>query len=125
MVNKVKKNFLLDYQVSFLRKMQNLREKDITLKEYTEEFYIFDIRSRHVDDEIDQVGRYLNGLRSRIQDEISFLKLDSVEEAYQYALKIEEILTKKRKQRQRRRVQRFHKDRGRSYIESGISRNYV
>ena len=33
MVNKVKKKFLpVDYQVSLLRKMQNLRQKDITMK---------------------------------------------------------------------------------------------
>ena len=39
MLSKVKKKFLLaDYQVSLLRKMQNLKEKDMTVKEYTKEF---------------------------------------------------------------------------------------
>ena len=65
------------------------------MKKYTEEFYILDIRSGHVDDDVEKIVRYINGLRSRIQDEISFMKLESVEEAYQYALKAEEILTKK------------------------------
>ena len=93
MVNKVKKKFLLvDYQVSLLRKMQNLRQKDMTVKEYTDKFYRLDIRSRHVDDDIEKIARYINGLRYGIQDEISFMKLESVEEAYQYALKYEEIL---------------------------------
>ena len=108
MVNKVKNKFLLaDYQVSLLIKIQNLRQKDMTLKEYTEELYRLDIRSRHVDDDVEKIARYLNGLRSGIQDEMSFLKLESVEEAYQYALKAEEILTKNHEQRQRGRGVRF------------------
>ena len=83
MVNKIKKRFLpVDYQVNLLRKMQNLRQKDMTVKEYTKEFYRLEIISRHVDDEVKKVARYLNGLRSRIQDEIIFVKLENVEEAY-------------------------------------------
>ena len=90
MVNKVKKKFLpADYQVSLLRKMKNLKQKDMTVKEYTKEFYRLDIRSRHVDDDVNKIARYLNGLSCEIQDEISFVKLESVEEAYQYALKVE------------------------------------
>ena len=108
MVNKVKKKFLpADYQVSLLRKMQNLKQKDMTVKEYTKEFYRLDIRSGHVDDDVEKIVRYINGLRFEIQDEISFVKLESVEEAYQYALKDEEILTKKHEQRQRGRGGRF------------------
>lgn len=108
MVSKVKNKFLpADYQVSLLRKMQNLKQKDMTVKEYTEEFYRLDIRSGHVDDDVEKITRYINGLRSGIQDEISFVKLESVEEAYQYALKAKEILTKKHEQRQRGRGGRF------------------
>ena len=108
MVIKVKKKFLLaDYQVSLLRKMQNLRQRDMTIKEYTKECYRLDIRSRHVDDDVEKIARYINGLRSRIQDEISFVKLQSVEEAYQYALKAQEILTKRHEERQRGRGGRF------------------
>lgn len=120
MVNKVKKKFLpTDYQVSLLRKIQNLRQSDMTVKEYTKEFYRLDIRSRHVDDYVENIARYINGLRSRIQDEISFVKLESVEEAYQYALKDEENLTKKHEQRQRDRGGRFQRGRSRSYGEGG------
>ena len=58
MVNKVKKKFLpIDYQVSLLRNMQNLRQKDMTVKEYTKEFYRLDIRSRHVDDYVEKIAR--------------------------------------------------------------------
>ena len=64
----------------------------MTMKEYTEEFYRLDIRFGHVDDEVEKVARYLNGLRYGIQDEISFIKLESVEEVYQYSLKVDETL---------------------------------
>ena len=66
-----------------------------------------DIISGHVDDDVEKIARYINGLRSRIQDEISFVKLESVEEAYQYALKYKEILAKKHEQRKRDRGGRF------------------
>ena len=126
MVNKVKKKFLpADYQVNLLRKMQNLKQKDMTMKEYTEEFYRLDIRSGHVDDDVEKIVRYINGLRSGIQDEISFVKLESVEEAYQYALKAKEILKKKHEQRQRGRGGRFQRGRGRSYGEGGRSNSFV
>ena len=39
MVNKIKNKFLpTDYQVSLFRKMKNLKQKDMTMKEYTKEF---------------------------------------------------------------------------------------
>ena len=66
-----------------------------------------DIISGHVDDDVDKIARYINGLRSRIEDEITFAKLESVEEAYQYVLKAKKILTKKHEQRQRGRGGRF------------------
>ena len=54
----------------------------MSVKEYIREFYRLDIRSGHVDDDVENIARYLNGLRSRIQDEISYVKFESVEEAY-------------------------------------------
>ena len=97
----------------------------MTVKEYTEEFYRLDIRSVHMDDDVEKISRYINGLRFGIQDEISFFKLESVEEVYQYALKVEEILKKKHEQRQRGRVGRFQRGKGGSYGEGGRSENFV
>ena len=58
MVNKVKNKFLpVDYQVSLLRKMHNLRQRDMSVKENSEEFYMLDIKFRHVDDDIDKIAR--------------------------------------------------------------------
>ena len=56
---------------------------------------------------------------------MSFLKLESVEEAYQYALKAEKIVTKKHEQTQRGRGGRFQRGRGRSYGEGGRSDNFL
>ena len=53
MVTKIKKKFLLTYyQVNLLRKIKILKQKDMSVKDYIEEFYRLDISSRHVDDEI-------------------------------------------------------------------------
>lgn len=119
MVSKLKSKFMPDdYQVNLFWKLQNLKHKESSVKEYTEAFYRLNIRSRNVDDEIKQVARYLNGLQMSIQDELSVIKLQSVEEAYQYALKAEEKLNKRHEQKQRGRGGRFSKERfqgGRSY----------
>ena len=56
----------------------------MSVNEYTKKFYRLDIRFGYVDDDVEKIARYINGLRSRIQDKISFMKLESVEEAYQY-----------------------------------------
>ena len=50
------------------------------VKEYSKEFYRLDIRFGHVDDVVEKIEKYLNGLRSRIQDEISCVRLESIEE---------------------------------------------
>ena len=79
----------------------------MVVKEYTKEFYRLDIKFGLVDDDIEKIARYINVLRSKIQDEIIFVKLDSMEEVYQYFLKAKEILTKRHEQRQRSRGGRF------------------
>jgi hypothetical protein len=45
MVAKLKAKFIpKDYQINLFRKLQNLRQKGMTVKEYTEEFYKLNIR---------------------------------------------------------------------------------
>jgi hypothetical protein len=45
MVAKLKAKFIpKDYQINLFRRMQNLRQKGMTVKEYTEEFYRLNIR---------------------------------------------------------------------------------
>lgn len=76
-----------DYQISLFRRMQNLRQKLMSLKEYTEEFYRLNIRAGHYESNDEKVARYMNGLRYEIQDEMSMVTIRTVEYSYQMALK--------------------------------------
>jgi hypothetical protein len=106
MVAKMKAKFIpRDYQINLFRRMQNLRQKGMTVKEYTEEFYKLNIRVGHHESDDEKVTRYMNGLRYEIQDEMSMVTIRNVEDAYQVALKAEEKLARKQGQRGRGRSQ--------------------
>jgi hypothetical protein len=100
MIVKMKAKFILrDYQITLFRRMQNLRQKLMTVKEYTKEFYRLNIRAGHRESDDEKVARYLNGLRYDIQDELSMVTIRTVEDAYEMALKAEEKLNCKQGQR--------------------------
>jgi hypothetical protein len=102
MVTKMKVKFIpKDYQITLFRRMQNLRQKLMSVKEYTEEFYKLNIRESHRKSDDEKVARYMNGLRYDIQDEMSMMIIQTVEDAYQMALKVEEKLSQKQSQRGR------------------------
>ena len=64
MVVKLREKFLpKDFHISLFKQMQNLKQKTMTVREYTEEFYKIDLRAGYVEDTIEKVARYLNGLR--------------------------------------------------------------
>ena len=65
------------------------------MKDYTKEFYKLTIRSGHREFSKEKVAWYVNGLRSNIQDKVGMMKIEPVEEAYQYALKEEDKLKRK------------------------------
>jgi hypothetical protein len=88
-----------DYQINLFRRMHNLRQKQMIVKEYTEEFYRLNIRAGHHESDDEKVARYMNGLRYDIQDEMRIMTIRSVEDAYQMALKAEEKLPQKKGQR--------------------------
>jgi uncharacterized protein YjbK len=77
----------------------------MTVKEYTEEFYKLNIRASHRESDDEKVTRYMNGLRYEIQDEMSMVTIQMVEDAYQMTLKAEEKLSRKQGQRGRGRSQ--------------------
>jgi uncharacterized protein YjbK len=92
----MKEKFIpMDYQITLLRRMKNLKQKLMTVKEYTEEFYKLNIRAGHWKSDDEKVARYMNGLRYDIQDEMSMVTIRTMEDAYQMALKAEEKLTQK------------------------------
>jgi hypothetical protein len=111
MVAKLKGKFLpKDYQLALYRQMQNLRQRLLTVREYTEEFYKVNIRVDYSEDSSEKIARYMNGLRLEIQDELSLLSPNTVEEAYQCALKVEEKLNRRND---------LGKGKGQAYIGKG------
>ena len=72
----------------------------MTMKEYTKEFYKINLRVGYIEDTEEKIARYQNGLKFDIQDELSLVSPTSVDEAYQYALKVED------------RIQRMMSNRG-------------
>lgn len=65
------------------------------MREYIEEFYKVNLRAGYVEDTLEKLARYINGLRLDIQDETNMISLRTIEEAYQCALKAEEKITRK------------------------------
>jgi hypothetical protein len=51
-----------DYQITLFWRMQNLRQKLMSVKEYTEEFYRINIRAVHRESDDEKFARYMNGL---------------------------------------------------------------
>ena len=100
MIANMKAKFIpRDYQITLFKRMQNLRQKLMTVKEYTEEFYNLNIRAGHQESDDEKEARYLNGLRYDIQDELSMVTIRKVEDAYHMALKSEEKMRRKQGQR--------------------------
>jgi hypothetical protein len=71
----------------------------MTVKEYTEKFYKLNIRAGHQESDDEKVAKYMNGLKYDIQDEMSMVTIQTVEDAYQMALKAEEKMSRKQGQR--------------------------
>jgi hypothetical protein len=96
MVEKMKSKFIpKDYQINLFQRMQNLRQKGMTVKEYTEKFYRINIKEGHRESDDEKFARYMNGLRYEIQYEMSMVTMRNVEDSYQIALKDEEKLAPK------------------------------
>ena len=72
-----------------------MKQKDMSMKDYDKEFYKLAIRFGHRELSKEKVAWYVNGLRFNIQDEVGMMKIESIEDAYQYALKVEEKSRKK------------------------------
>jgi hypothetical protein len=99
MVAKLKTKFMpKDYQINLFGKLQNLRQKGMIVKKYTEEFYKLNIRAGQRERDEEKVVRYMNGLRYEIQDELGMMSVRTVEDAYQFALKAEEKLAREQNQ---------------------------
>jgi hypothetical protein len=116
MVDKLKAKFMpKNYQINLFRKLQNLRQKGMMVKEYTEEFYRLNIRTRKRERDEENVFKCINGLRYEIQDELNMMSVRTVEDAYQFSLKAEEKLDRKQSQRGRGKILAPNKSKGVTY----------
>ena len=87
MVNKLKKQFILvDYELDLFRKMQGLKQAGKSIQDYTKEFYRLNSRVGCAEQNKENVSHYLSGLRPIIQEELSLVRMTSIEEAYQFSL---------------------------------------
>jgi hypothetical protein len=93
-----------DCQINLFRRLQNLRKKGMTVKDYTEDLFKLNIRAGHRESDDEKVARYINGLRYEIQDDINMVKITNVEDSYQISLKAEDKLARKQSQRGRDRI---------------------
>ena len=99
MVAKLKAKFIpKDYQINLYRRLQNLKQRGLLVKEYTEEFYRLNIRDGQKENEDEKTSRYINGMRYEIQEEINMMSVSKVKDAYQEALKDEEKLARRQSQ---------------------------
>ena len=102
MEKKLREKFLpIDYSQTLFRKFQNLKQNLSSVQEYTNEFYKLSMRIEHQEDDEQMAARYINGLKFTIQDELSMHRVNSMEEAYQLALKAEEKQNRQYNQRNR------------------------
>ena len=96
MVDKLKKQFIpIDYKLDLFKRMKGLKQAGKYVQEYIEEFHRVLIRVGHVEENKEKVSRYLSGLQPSIQEELSLVRMTSVEEEYQFALGVEEKLKKR------------------------------
>jgi len=90
----------------------------MTVKEYTEEFYRLNIKAGHRESDDEKVSRYMNGMRYKIQDEMSMVRIRNVKDAYQIASKEEVKLAQNQGQRGRGRSQ----SRGRAVTQDRVQK---
>jgi hypothetical protein len=99
MVAKLKDNFIpKDNYINMFRKLQNLRQKSLSMKEYTKEFYRMNITVGQKENDDEKIAKYINGLRCEIKDNINMMPIGTVEDAYHVALKVEEKLARRQSQ---------------------------
>jgi hypothetical protein len=64
------------------KKLQGFKQKDLDVSGYTEEFHKISLRSKKQESEPEKLARYLSGLRTNIQDEITIMAPDIVNRCF-------------------------------------------
>jgi hypothetical protein len=94
--SKVEKKFMpVDYVLNLLRRIQNLKQVKMTMKEFTKECHRLSTRANKTGESPESIAKYVCGLRYAIQYEFDVLNFCLVVESCQTALRIEEKLQRK------------------------------
>ena len=79
----------IDYEEALFEELLLLRQGNSSVEDYTNKFHELSIRSHVAETERQTIARYKAGLRGDIRKEFLTVRLVSVEEAYQLALRVE------------------------------------
>lgn len=82
----------LDYKDFVFEELLSLRQRNSTVDEYTHRFHKLCICSSVVETERQSITRYKAGLREDIRKELITVCLVNIDEAYQFALRLEQQL---------------------------------
>ena len=88
---KMQEKFLpMDYEDSVFAELLALKHGSMTTDNYTHRFHELTVRNRLIETEWQSLTRYKAGLRDDISRELITVRLTSVDEAYQLAMKLEQ-----------------------------------
>lgn len=93
MLKHLKARFLpSDHQQKLFKEFHNLKQRDQLAQVYTEQFWRLQIQTDIQESEGKAATQYMNALKFQRRDELTLVKVPTVDEAYEYALKVEEKL---------------------------------
>ncbi|CAL2249473.1 unnamed protein product [Prunus armeniaca] len=96
MKSKLRKQFLpADYTMELYEQFHNLKQRDMSVEEYTSEFNNLSIRVGLNETNEQMTSRYLSGLNQTIRDKMGVVRLFNLEDARQYALMAERRLSRR------------------------------
>ncbi|KAH9693434.1 Endonuclease [Citrus sinensis] len=84
-----------NYAKLLYQQLQNLRQGNRSVDDYTTEFHWLVARNDLTETEEQHVSRYIGGLRSQFQDQLNLLDPYSVSEAHQQALQLEKQFSRR------------------------------
>ncbi|KAF8412741.1 hypothetical protein HHK36_000710 [Tetracentron sinense] len=82
------------YTITLYEKFHGLRQRDLSMQDYTAEFNNLSMRVGLNETNEQLTTRYISGLRVAIRNEMRSIRVSNLEDAYQYALRAEERVSR-------------------------------
>ena len=96
MKSEIKRKFVpKDYEVLIHQRLQSLRQKDLDIGAYIEEFHKLTLRGLVPENEKQKLARYFNRLKYSIKDELVLFNPKNVHQCYQMVFKINEKIKRR------------------------------